>query len=320
MILTTTCFYANWDADVPYTEWNDSLKVSDKEKSITFSTPLDWTKMKQTINVYTDSLLQPTFVLKNDTGWKNIHLLKSQLQKAIRRGLNDIAVKTALTMIKVDCEALLRRLMVIMIEDSTLHNSFGLLMWLYAAMTHNYKITEKQVSWILSLVNWLALSQNCITHIDYKPISFPYLMYNVLHDDYPNDVKYVLYAIMLRVSYGGMAWDMNMLLQVVSWCLNKKLTIDDTVFEIIDYKTIPQLKDTEILYFAVDYHCCKQLITMVRQQHKNYTNSQIEKCVWECSSKINIRKETIIPEEEQELWAKIGETIVSKQKELAKRS
>lgn len=319
MILSTTCFYANWDADIPYIEWNDSLKVNN-EKKITYSTPLEWTKMKQTIHIYTDSATSPVFSTKNDTGWKNIHLLKSLLQKAIRRGLNDIAVKTAFTMIKVDCEAFLRRLMVIMIEDSTLHNSFALLMWLYAAVTHNYKLIEKQVSWILSLVNWLSLSKKCIEHIDYKPISFPYLMYNVLHDNNDDATKFVLYAIMLRISYGGMAWDVNMMLQVVSWCINKKMSIDYQQFDIIDYKTVSQLKNDEILYYAVDHHCCQQLIQMVKYIHKDYTNEQIKKCIWECSSKFNVRKEFIIPENEQQMWDIIGETVVSKQKELAKRS
>ena len=58
----------------------------------------------------------------------DIPLLKSNLQKAVRRGNHSIAVSTALAMIQKDVTQFLRRLPVIYIEDVCLIDSFPVAM------------------------------------------------------------------------------------------------------------------------------------------------------------------------------------------------
>ena len=62
-----------------------------------------------------------------------VPLLKSNLQKAIRRSDNQIAIQSALALIQVAPMELLRRLPIIYIEDVCLMDSYSIVMWLMIA-------------------------------------------------------------------------------------------------------------------------------------------------------------------------------------------
>ena len=59
----------------------------------------------------------------------NVPLLKSNLQKAVRRCDNQIAIQSALALIQIEPMELLRRLPIIYIEDVCLMDSYSIVVW-----------------------------------------------------------------------------------------------------------------------------------------------------------------------------------------------
>eukprot|EP00762_Andalucia_godoyi_P008339 ANDGO_07389.mRNA.1 hypothetical protein len=62
-------------------------------------------------------------------------LLKSVLQKAIRRGKAAVAMRIAMHMMRSHCVDFLRRLCIIIVEDVMLHPSYDVLVWMMCAST-----------------------------------------------------------------------------------------------------------------------------------------------------------------------------------------
>lgn len=80
--------------------------------------------------------------------------LKSLLQKCVRRKLSKLAVVTSKQMIKQNINVLLRRLTVIMVEDTTLTKEFHILCWLMFSGKQTFPLFVYE--WILGIVNLLC--------------------------------------------------------------------------------------------------------------------------------------------------------------------
>ena len=90
----------------------------------------------------------------------DIEILKSNLQKAIRRKLVDISLSTAYTILVQDKTHLLRRLPIIALEDSTINfQDFTYLIWLLVADSKGYKLTNYDINRILSIVESITLNE-----------------------------------------------------------------------------------------------------------------------------------------------------------------
>ena len=138
----------------------------------------------------------------------SVPVLKSILQKSVRRRRALPACRVAMEIMDKAMGALLRRLPIIILEDSTLHPDFGLLCWLMAAETKGYQLPTEMIEKILCII--------------YEVSSCPWTDYvpsNKSDDDYvqtnfaelPDDSKVLLKSISMRKSYGGMACDMAMM-------------------------------------------------------------------------------------------------------------
>ena len=79
-------------------------------------------------------------------------LLKSALQKAVRRGLATSAVRIAAELWRRNPQELIRRLLIIPIEDSTLHPAYPLLTWMMMATAAGYTPGEQCAAAVLSFV------------------------------------------------------------------------------------------------------------------------------------------------------------------------
>ena len=102
-------------------------------------------KSKITINIYGKiqdnnvKILNDDLVLKN---FKNIPLLKSNLQKCIRRGLTDKAIITAYNLIQIDFWSFIRRIIIISIEDVSVLENIPFLSWCLLAFP-NFNLTNE---------------------------------------------------------------------------------------------------------------------------------------------------------------------------------
>jgi hypothetical protein len=236
------------------------------------------------------------------TGYtRSIPLLKSNLQKAIRRGEVSIALTTTVLMLMFDINELLRRLPIICIEDVTCIDTLPVIVWLMMAYPH-YEPTNFDMWNILYFVNEL-----CDIEEYYPNRIKEHRTYT--HDSltqYPS--ANCLLAIYYRSKYGGMEGDMKMMETSIEYyianpekIINSKHMRNPLILNI----------DTQmrILPEAVDFHCYPKMLIIIQNQLFYLEEEDIKKKIWYGSSAYNIRKpETLEKMREMDfdpVWIKI---------------
>lgn len=143
----------------------------------------------------------------------SINVLKSNLQKCIRRNKKAKGLRTARRWLRCDPSSFLRRWPIILIEDATLDPSFPALIWLMVAVTSfDYLLTEDDEEFILkSVIGAFSHSSMMeIVKVDLKscpPVQNPR---SILSMD-P-----MVQALWIRLAYGGMAGDLRMIAGLAS--------------------------------------------------------------------------------------------------------
>jgi hypothetical protein len=215
-------------------------------------------------------------------------LLKSNLQKAIRRGINTVAMASALAIWQLDPIELVRRLAIICIEDVCVMDSYPVLIWLMMADT-NYKVGSNTIYFVLKLVNWLC---NCNETFDNSYVSNGTIYtHESLQDNKRHDVLLALYY---RQKYGGMKGDMEMLSNAISYySINYKHIVKMDVCDIdCDFED-----GLEILDAAVDYHPFPWILDNISKK-TGLNKSLIQEFIWFSESAVNFRKlHTIVKSE-----------------------
>lgn len=228
----------------------------------------------------------------------NIPLLKSNLQKAVRRCQTDIAIKSALAIIQRDPLELLRRLPIIYIEDVCLMDSYPIVVWLMMA-EKEHPLDSNDIDILLNIVKTLCETQT------YYDDSMDYtkefeLTHNNLQDLENKDSTLAVYY---RSQYGGMKGDMKMLRNSVYYYSERPSEIEKTIYDCINYAELGG--NLEIMPEAIDFHPFPQMIkTLVKQT--NLDNNDIKECIWFVESGVNIRKYYTIDNSrnytQKELW------------------
>jgi hypothetical protein len=251
--------------------------------------------------------------------YKNIHYLKSHLQKSIRKQNEYLSVQTTYHMFKLDLNELLRRLPIIMLEDTQLHESFPILIWLMVANSSSnsskFKMKLYIYEWILGCVYTcskikvkdnleLLEDNNCNSenksekleikkeHILQKKIA----NIDILNSYYNLDENYcsLLYSIHIRIAYGGMECDMNMLRNAIDiW--NKRWLNNDEFNKINRDNIRPisiYVKELELSNWdlsSIDYHCNPKFIEYISKKYDDIDVDELKKLIWCNSSCINLR-------------------------------
>jgi len=132
------------------------------------------------------------------------NLLKSNLQKCIRRMERTKGLLTAQRWLTSDPGSFLRRWPIILVEDALVTTEFPALIWLMVAVTsHDYLLTRLDVAFILSTV-YFAFSHSQMEEIHKPEVIFPPFKYLKAS---PLGVQ----ALWIRAAYGGMEGDRKML-------------------------------------------------------------------------------------------------------------
>ena len=97
--------------------------------------------------------------INNKFNKKQIPLLKSNLQKCIRRSKEDKSLNTGLTLLCLDENELLRRLPIIILEDTILIKNYTFLIWLMCAVSKGFKLNDIFVNRILNIIRDIALTE-----------------------------------------------------------------------------------------------------------------------------------------------------------------
>ena len=221
-------------------------------------------------------------ILPNIHSKANIPLLKSNLQKAVRRCHTDIAINSALAIIQRDPLELLRRLPIIYIEDVCLMDSYSIIVWLMIA-EKEHPLDINDIDIILHVVKSLCETQTYYDDtIDYTT-DFELTHKNL--QDLEN--KDLLLSIFYRAQYGGMKGDMTMLRNSIYYYSKRPSEIEKTVYDSIHYAELGD--NIDILPEAIDFHPFPQMIhILVKQTYLD--NNDIKKCIWFVESGVNIRK------------------------------
>ena len=135
-----------------------------------------------------------------------VPLIKSNLQKAVRRRDNSIAIQSALALIQKDPMELLRRLPIIYIEDVCLMDSYSIVVWLMMADKEYGALKKRDIDIILNIVNSLC---DCKTYFNYIKNDYSYAFTHESLQFAPNGSQ--LLSVYYRSQYGGMKGDMKML-------------------------------------------------------------------------------------------------------------
>ena len=225
---------------------------------------------------------QEAIILPTIQTTADIPLLKSNLQKAIRRGNHSIAVSTALTMIQKDATQFLRRLPIIYIEDVCLIDSFPIAMWMLMADTR-YTLTTRDICILLQIVYSLC---TCSKYFEFrnKDCKTEYTHESLENEERFSDVLSLHY----RYLYGGLKGDMQMLNNAIEfYCLNPH----EIVRYIFPSNVLP-FDIEEVLVImkeAIDFHPFPTMLTSLYNLTK--INKQIIKeCIWFAESGYNRRK------------------------------
>lgn len=188
--------------------------------------------------------------IKTKFSEKHLPILKSHIQKCIRRSLTDLALKTAKTMIYIKSDKnpylglfeLLRRLTVIILEDCIfIEEVFHNLTWLLCSLTKKWIPTISQINYVMNVVNELSN----LKYVDRRYHQFSYNCVN----DCPN------YALQIRLGFSGMKGDQEMFKKIM--CNYQKIyPIQFTRKQSnVLFENITLLKPNEMIIEAFDFHC-----------------------------------------------------------------
>jgi hypothetical protein len=272
----------------------------------------NWRDFKQEISIYCKNDEPNSKLFKTKTKnylTKNISLLKSALQKAVRRQNVDLAVNIAFQLINLDYNELFRRLAIIVLEDTCLHFDYISIIWFMASSaTKNLILTKNNVKWILGYVAE-------ITKNKYK--------FNYDKKDNINNVKFInndifktnndiLLSLLLRKSFGGMCGDMKMLNYYIDYYYNKfkNMKIGDKFNELnlIVESVSTKMKIIDVLDFpleGIDFHCDSTMIKNIKKNFDEFSETDIKLSIWYCSSGINFRQKEIYDEKYDFIWNNI---------------
>lgn len=331
-----TYFYLEWAGNKPK---GQATFQSEKPKRMNFKSTFHWNTVQKGFEVtlcgYFDYLLDvdpsdstPIYKLEKEKKYKNGGFLKSLLQKAIRRGDINLSVQSAYHLMHLDFDDFIRRLPIIMIEDTAAHTCFSTLIWFMVAASScaaSFKFDRSTYEYILGSV--LVICNIPVYHnlpstksaksasteagdsepVLIQPLSKKLVRYNALKEPY----KSLCYALQLRRAYGGMACDMEMLDKYAEeWAQISTITSDmsgsdsknrsgsshdkwlqKTPVRSIHIASLPamMLKDWDVA--AIDFHCAPQLIDHVVAEFPEYDGKgeYVKKLIWHYSSKINKR-------------------------------
>lgn len=197
----------------------------------------------------------------------NTALLKSNLQKCMRRKKYTECMSTAYQLIKQDTTEFLRRLPIILLEDSMYHSSFSEIIWLMVAHSKGYKLTYDDVNILLKSIMYGLEAPN-----RYDTSMVPISMEQTLEDCFI--FPYI------RHLYGGMKGDIDFL-ERMAYCLaNKQLPIYTNKTTMVITDNINDFDPKKhIIKYAIDFHCCPETLTIMNKE-----------AMWWLWSSINVRQ------------------------------
>ena len=279
---------------------------------------------------YFPDIDEQEYKLSKEKIYKNIPYLKSHLQKCIRKQNDILAIPTCYHFLKLDLNELIRRLPIIMIEDTFLHESFTTLIWLMIAIsTKKFKMKKYIYEWVLGVVYLLCiinekdyvnkenLKNNMISNVIPNIISNIELLNN--YNDLTESQISLLYSMHMRISYGGLKSDTEMINSFLNLWEYRFRNNSQNVNKIEIRPITLSLEDWDLS--AIDFHCNSKFLEYISKKYDYIDSEELKKIIWNHSSSINKReniKNYDLRDIEQ--WNKIKDHVIKTQKYLLNSS
>jgi len=213
--------------------------------------------------------------------YRNIPLIKSNLQKCIRQGLVDKAIVTAYNFILIKPWDFLRRLLIIMVEDVSITDNMDFIMWLMIGFP-NFKWTDEITRYLLLTVYSLCVSKKTliINDLSYNNISKTQFE-TAIHSK-------ILRPILIRYEYGGLRGDMRMLRNI----LLDNNDFNNSIIKVSRKKIVlnRNICETDFIKSSIDFHITKKMISYIVDKSPIKDEELIKNLIWYNSSGINYRK------------------------------
>lgn len=159
----------------------------------------------------------PSFSTPNttDTSYKSsavyIQVLKSMLQKAVRRRTCGSVARLAVKLLSMENSEFFRRCIIIMVEDGALHCLSPIITWLVVAVSKGYQPPDFLVAiTVLSLIEVSFSKWRDLVPFEATPTA-PNSSLS-LSNLPPGGSRTLVASLLVRCSYGGAAFDMSLLL------------------------------------------------------------------------------------------------------------
>ena len=222
----------------------------------------------------------------------SLSLLKSALQKCVRRGETDLALSIAKTFMYVNFKSFVRRLFLIAAEDVLLDENSLTLVWMLQACDLGYKPSKNHLEWLLAYVRRLCEEQSCIVFgQDERTLS---------SSDQPLQIGIRLYLSITKLMKGDillLTWYHNHPeVFAKAWELNTIVSYD-----VVGYVT----KATYPLY-GIDYHTTPYMLYSLHQMFPDLSEDDIKTMIWRCRSSINFRKKSVAGDVDIENYKRIS--------------
>jgi hypothetical protein len=215
--------------------------------------------------------------------------LISNFQKCIRRKLVEPALATAKQLLAQDPIIFLRRLTIILLEDTLLQPFiYSQVAWLMAAVGKRYILTVDDVQVIMdSIVTALeAESRYDLTATSEEPIMDE--KYWLCYEETDAVLRSAFVGIRLRALAGGMKGDAAFMERLALRVRAQQLPLQ-TEISTVDPEDIPEFTVAEHMQTAaIDFHCCPQLLEMVRSETA-LKSTDIQEAIWWHRSSLNER-------------------------------
>ena len=213
---------------------------------------------------------------------RDVSVLVSMLQKAVRRGLPELAASVALELSHVDVLSLARRLPIISVEDvDGSETSLTHSVWLSLAYHSGYQVYSEDVLWLIEYARSLATSMS--HNPNFRSGHVPSIVSIWKRACKEEDSRAL--ALVCRAAYGGMNGDVDMLLRAA--CDTRTST---PLFTVCSFSTIPpRLMMSHSLLEAVDFHCEPGMLQSLANRH-GVEPLLIKEAIWHNSSKRNVRE------------------------------
>ncbi len=233
----------------------------------------------------------------------DIPLLKSNLQKAVRRKDVSTAMQTTIILLSVDPTSLLRRLPIIFIEDVCLTDAFPIVVWMMMA-DKDYTLKDYDKRLILSIVaslceidEWYDNRGNLDGDQTYTHESLQSL---------PN-ADYLL-SLYYRMLYGGMKGDMKMLNNAIGFYKDREIFHS----ELNDSYNYNLNETITIIPEAIDFHPYPYLLSYIKKC-TDVEKDRVKELIWFAESGVNVRKPYTLENREkytnQEEWSMVKKSL-----------